>query len=63
MGRKPRKEVGGMIRATKFLAAEAEPALHERVRVRAFQERCSMSEILRRALERYLAQPLRKPRP
>ncbi len=50
-----------MIRATKFLAAEAEPALAEQVRERAFLEHCSMSEVLRRALRAYLATPPRTP--
>ncbi len=49
-----------MVRAGKLIAAEAGPELRERLRVRAFEERVSMSEVLRRALEAYLARPPRK---
>ena len=40
---------------TKALALFAEPDLHEAVRLAAFKERCSMSEIVRRAVVAYLA--------
>ncbi len=39
----------------KLIAAFADEALHEAVRVAAFQERCSMGEIVRRAIQEYLA--------
>jgi hypothetical protein len=39
----------------KVLALAAEPDLHEAVRLAAFKERCSMSEIVRRAVVAYVA--------
>jgi hypothetical protein len=38
----------------KLIAAFATEALRERLRGRAFEERCSMSEVVRRALTEYL---------
>ena len=38
----------------KLIAAVADEALHERLRVRAFAVRRSMSEVIRRALTEYL---------
>ena len=40
---------------TKVLALATEPDLHEAVRLAAFKARCSMSEIVRRAVVAYLA--------
>lgn len=40
---------------TKLLGLFVEPSLYERLRVRAFEERCSVSEVVRRALTAYLA--------
>ncbi len=45
----------------KLIAAFADEALHERIRVAAFEERCSMSEVIRRALEAYLGKRKGKP--
>ncbi len=39
----------------KLIAAFTDEALHERVRRQAFEENCSRSEIVRRAVEEYLA--------
>lgn len=40
---------------TKLLGLFVEPSLYERLRVRAFEERCSVSEVVRRAVAGYLA--------
>ncbi len=40
----------------KLLAAFVDEATHEAVRVAAFRERCSMGELVRRAIQAYLAQ-------
>lgn len=48
------KKKGGAMK-TKMLALASEPELHEAVRLAAFKERCSMSEIVRRAVVAYLA--------
>lgn len=40
---------------TKFIGCYAEPTLHEAIRRAAFRERCSMGELMRRALLAYLA--------
>ncbi len=39
---------------TKLVAVLVEPSVHERLRVRAFEERCSVGEIIRRAVAEYL---------
>jgi len=39
----------------KLVAAFVDEALHEAVRVAAFHERCSMGEVIRRAVQEYLA--------
>ncbi len=39
----------------KLIAAFGDEAMHEAVRVAAFEERCSMSELVRRAIQTYLA--------
>ncbi len=44
----------------KLVAAFADQDLHEAVRVAAFEERCSMSELVRRAILSYLAQRKRR---
>jgi len=40
---------------TKLLGCFVEPATFERLRLQAFQERCSVSEVVRRAVADYLA--------
>ena len=40
---------------TKLLGLFVEPSLYEQLRVRAFKERCSVSEVVRRSLAEYLA--------
>ena len=39
---------------SKYLAAFVEPSMHEALRLRAFRERCSVGEIVRKALAMYL---------
>lgn len=39
---------------SKLLGLFVEPSLYERLRVEAFEERCSVSEVVRRAVEAYL---------
>lgn len=39
---------------TKLLGVFVEPSVYERLRVRAFEERCSVSEVVRRAVAEYL---------
>lgn len=39
----------------KLVAAFVDADLHEAVRVAAFRERCSMGELVRRAITEYLA--------
>lgn len=39
---------------TKLLGLFVEPSFYERLRVRAFEERCSISEVIRRATAAYL---------
>ena len=41
---------------TKLLGVLVEPSVYERLRVRAFEERVNISELIRRALARYLAE-------
>lgn len=45
---------------TKLLGLFVEPSLYERLRVRAFKERCSVSEVVRRALTAYLTPSKRR---
>ena len=40
---------------TKLLGVFVEPSMHERLRLEAFHERCSVSEIIRRAVATYFA--------
>lgn len=39
---------------TKMPSILIEPSVHERLRVQAFHERCSVGEVIRRAVEAYL---------
>lgn len=39
---------------TRLLGVLVEPSVYERLRVRAFEERVNISELIRRALARYL---------
>ena len=39
---------------TKLLGLFVEPSLYERLRVEAFEQRCSVSEVVRRAVADYL---------
>ena len=39
---------------TKLLGVLVEPSVYERLRVRAFRERCSVGEVVRRAVADYL---------
>ena len=39
---------------TKYQTVLLEPSIHERLRVEAFRERCSVGEIVRRAVADYL---------
>jgi hypothetical protein len=48
-----RKERGEM--KTKLLGVLVEPSLYERLRVEAFERRCSVGEVVRRAVSAYLA--------
>lgn len=50
-----RTRKGGVEMKTKLLGLFVEPSLYERLRVRAFEERCSVSEVVRRSLADYLA--------
>ena len=43
---------------TKLLGVFVEPSVYERLRVRAFEERCSVGEVVRRAVADYLAKRL-----
>jgi len=45
---------------TKLLGLWIEPDVYERLRVRAFEQRCSVGEVVRRAVRDYLAIPPRK---
>jgi len=49
-----RKSKGGVEMKTKLLGLFVEPSFYERLRVRAFEERCSISEVVRRATAAYL---------
>ena len=40
---------------TKLLGVFVEPSIYERLRVRAFKERCSVGEVIRRAVVAYPA--------
>ena len=40
---------------TKLLGVLVEPSVYERLRLQAFQERCSVGEVVRRAVAEYLA--------
>lgn len=40
---------------TKLLGVFVEPSLYERLRVRAFEERCSVGEVVRRGVAMYLS--------
>lgn len=40
---------------TKMISTLLEPSVYERLRLRAFQERCSVGEVIRRAVAAYLA--------
>lgn len=40
---------------TKLLGVLVEPSVYERLRVQAFHERCSVGEVIRRAVADYLA--------
>ncbi len=40
---------------TKLVTLFVEPSRYEQIRIRAFQERVSVSEIIRRAMAAYLA--------
>lgn len=40
---------------TKLVAVFMEPSVHEQLRVRAFEERCSVGAVVRRAVAAYLA--------
>ena len=39
---------------TKLVAVFMEPSVHERLRIEAFKARCSVGEIVRRAVAAYL---------
>lgn len=41
---------------TKLLGVLVEPSVYERLRVQAFEERCSVGEVIRRAVGAYLEQ-------
>lgn len=48
------KRKGGTEMKTKLLGVFVEPSVYEYLRVRAFEERCSISEVVRRAMAAYL---------
>jgi hypothetical protein len=48
----PRKKEREM--KTKYQTVLLEPSIHERLRVEAFRERCSVGEVVRRAVADYL---------
>lgn len=58
-GREP-QEAAGLFRARTPVSRPAQfllpPEMHERLRLRAFQERVSMSEVVRQALDAWLGE-------
>ena len=46
---------------TKLLGLWIEPDVYERLRVRAFEQRCSVGEVVRRAIGAYLLGKPKKP--